>query len=87
MVVSNTDLFGLVYSPRTAPLALTPALAVVSVTARPQLPSLSPVTLRVVSVPVSLESMDLTANSVHPDSGIMDRTDARVSEFVANTFI
>ena len=60
-------------------LALTRALAVVSVTVMPQQLSSSRVILTVVSVPVSLESMGQTVDSVLLDTGTMDLMAARVS--------
>lgn len=59
------------------PLASTPALAVVSVTAKPRQLSSSRVILRVVSVPASLESTGQTADSVLLVTGTTDPTDAR----------
>lgn len=64
---------------RMAPLGSTRALAVVSVTVMLLQLSSSPATLRVVSVPVSLESTGPAANSVLLDTGTMDLMDAGVS--------
>lgn len=68
------------FASRMARLGSTHALAVVSVTVMPRQLSCSRVTPRVVSVPVSPESTDPTADSVLLDTGTMDQMDAGVGD-------
>lgn len=68
------------FGSRMARLGLTRALAVVIVTVTRRQLSCSRVTPRLVSVSVSPESMDPTADSVLLDTGTMDRMDVGVGD-------